>query len=52
MEADPKCTTCKEDGDGDCTQGFKFAETVWVLLGGRLLGQSPGEECHEIPQKV
>ena len=37
MEADPKCAACEEDGDGDCAQGFKFTETIWVLLGRRFL---------------
>ena len=52
MEADSKCTACEKGRDGDRAQSFEFTETVWVLLGGRFLGQFPGEECHEVSQKV
>lgn len=52
METDPECATREENGDGYCAQCFEFTKTVWVLLGGWFLGQFPGEERHEIPQKI
>jgi hypothetical protein len=52
METDPERTARKENGDGDCTQGFEFTETVGVLLRRWFLGQFPGKERYEVAQEI
>ena len=38
METNPECPASKEKGNGDCTQGFEFTKTIWILLRRRFLG--------------